>query len=146
MFISKKKSFLTQFNFTFFSYPTRQSLMQYSWTRVIFYWISLSYLPRVNAFYYFESHYWNLNVFSTILPNNSESIYLVKVCLQILRFFLQIVFTKHFLLFYWNELFIIGILRDIFSFTKWLLTTVNRSMIQFIYLPLSPCQPLMMKR
>lgn len=91
----QKRSSLTQFNFTFFYYPTRQSSVQYSWTYVIFYWISLSCLSRVNAFFYFESHYLILNVFSAILPNNSlENLFHWSMAL-VLRFIPQIVFTKH---------------------------------------------------
>lgn len=106
----QKRSFLTQFNFTFFYYPTRQSSMQYSWTCVIFYWISLSYLSRVNAFFYFESHYLNLNVFSTILPNNSlEKLFHWSVALDFEILFNSI-YKTYFLLFYCERFFIIGIL------------------------------------
>lgn len=102
-----KKIILTQFNFTFFYYPTRQSSVQYSWTYVISYWISLSHLSRVNAFFYFESHYLNLNVFSAILPNNSlENLFRWSIALDFEIHSPNSVYKTYFLLFYCKKLFL----------------------------------------
>lgn len=97
--------------FYIFYYPTRQSSMQYSWTCVIFYWISLSHLSRVNTFFYFESHYLNSNVFSTILPNNSlKNLFHWSMALDFEILSLNSIYKTYFLCSIVRVFLIIGIL------------------------------------